>query len=226
MWPLLCTSFLHYFPIMSHHARSPWQLQWPLFYPCALPPMVCSPHGSQSDFVKLEVRSSHSSARDPSVLPVSFRVNLEVVPRPVRSPVTSSYYRLLFLPSVTLFQIHWPSCCSLNVKPACTPLNVLSLCLEGTFFTYSHSSRPHFLQISTQISFSILNSPHPPLFCSSFLCFTLLCSTYHPLTYADLFTEHLFPLTGPFIITMKTGTSSILFIGILYQAAASLTCLL
>lgn len=191
--------------------------------------MVCSPHGSQSDFVKLEVRSSHSSALDPSALPVSFRVKLKVVPKPVRSPVTSSYDLLLFPPSVTPFQIHWPSCCSLNAKPTCTPLNVLSLCLEAAFFTYPHSSRPHFLQISSNITISILNSPHPPLFCSSFLCFTLLCSTYNPLTYADLLIEHLFPLTGPLISTMRTGTSSILFIGILYyleQAATRLTCLL
>lgn len=109
-------------------------------------------HMAVSDFVQLEVRFICSG---PSVLPVSFRVKLEIVPRPVRSPVTSSYYLQLFPPSVTPFQIHWPSCCSFNVKPACTPLNVLSLCLEGAFFTNPHSSRPHFLQISTQISPSL-----------------------------------------------------------------------
>ena len=115
-WPFLCTSSLHYFPTISHHLPSLDNCNGLPSSTLCLTPCSLLFTFSQSDFVKLEVGASRSSARTPSMLPVSLTGSLQLGPRFIRSPVTSPYYRLLFSPSVTPFQIRWPSCCSLNMS--------------------------------------------------------------------------------------------------------------
>lgn len=98
-------------------------------------------------------------------LPISYRIKsksfLGLKPHVPVSGYLWNYF-LLFL-SLTLFLLHWPSCCTLQNAPPSGFLHLLFSSAWNCSLRKPHSLLPHFLQVSVQILSYQRGLPYYPI---------------------------------------------------------------